>query len=127
MALRTRRIAFEDIQALEALHNLYYPDLDMPDYLGIVGSFLIEDEHEEIVMAGCVELIGEAKLTTNLDMNRIKIGKALVIAQGACISICRTYGITELLAMVKSNPDYVKHLIRHGFYDREQQVLSMRM
>lgn len=77
-------------------------------------------------MAGGIQPTAEAFLLTDLDTSRIKIGKALVLAQRISEYTCRQFNIRELTAFVDDS-NYAKHLIQHGFEDRKQIVLSMRI
>lgn len=123
--LTTRSMTWEDMKVVKMLHDLHYPDLEFPNFLKSLNPFIIEDETKEIVMAGGVQPIGEAFIVTNKDKSRIKVGKALVISQGACAFTCRQFKLAELVAFT-DNQEYVKHLIQHGFEERDQ-ALSMRI
>jgi hypothetical protein len=122
--LRTRPVMPRDIDKIRKVHERWYPDLEMPDFDDMFSAFIIEDENNEMIMAGGVQMLAEALLVTDKNKSRIKIGKALVVAQGACLHTCQEFGIKELLALV-DNEDYARHLIRHGFVHRDQLVLSL--
>ena len=77
-------------------------------------------------MGGGVEAIAEALLVTNKEKSRIKIGKALVEAQRFALFTCGQYHIRELHAFV-TDDEYAKHLIQHGFHEREEKVLRMKV
>jgi hypothetical protein len=124
--LKTRAMQPRDVEKVKQLHQRYYPQFDFPDFYQLMCGFIIEDENDEIVIAGGVEAIGEAKIVTNQGRSNITIGKALVDAQRAAYFICQQYGIRELLAFV-DNPSYAKHLVQHGFVPREEEVLSLRI
>lgn len=123
--LRTRRATPEDLEEIRKLHEMYYSEFDFPDFYRLMNAFVITDDGE-IVMAGGVEPVGEAVLVTNKAKSRIKIGKALVIAQGACAYACKEANIRELNAFV-NNHDYARHLIKHGFEPRFEHALMMRI
>ncbi len=123
--LRTRKVTSEDLDKIRKLHDRYYSEFEFPPFDKMIGGFVIEDD-EDIVMAGCVEAVAEAMLVTNKTKSRIKIGKSLVIAQGACIRFCQQSNIRELNAFV-NNHDYARHLIMHGFVPRYEHALVMRV
>lgn len=124
--LKVRASTPDDLNEIRRLHELYYSEFDLPDFNKFLCGFIIEDESNEIVMAGGVETIGEALLVTNKDKSRIKVGKALVMAQSISYYICQKFGVRELHAFV-TDKDYARHLIKHGFEPREEQVLRMRI
>lgn len=124
MALKTRTITLNDLEEIRGINEINFPDLELPDFKKMLGGFIIEDENNEIVMAGGIKLISECLLVTNKDMSRIKIGKALIIAQGACIHASKAFGIKDIYAFTH-NEDYTKHLIKHGFYEKEGKTLMM--
>jgi hypothetical protein len=124
--LKTRNVIPNDLNRIRELHELYYSEFEPPDFNHVWRGFVIEDESNDIVMAGGVEIMGEALLVSNLTKNRIKLGKALVVAQGACAYTCNRLGIRSLHAFV-NNPEYARHLVKHGFQERFEQVLRMRI
>lgn len=123
--LKTRSITLNDLEKIKEINEINFPDIELPDFKKMLGGFIIEDENNNIVMAGGVKLISEALLVTNKDMSRIKVGKALVIAQGACIHISNAFGIKEVYAFTHDEK-YTRHLIQHGFYEKEGKTLLMR-
>jgi hypothetical protein len=124
--LKTRRIQLEDFKQLRQLHEAYYSEFECPDFNRLANGFVIEDESNEVVIAGGIEPMAEALLISNKTKSRIKLGKALVVAQGACAYACNRLGIRSLHAFV-NNPEYARHLIKHGFEERTDQVLRMRI
>lgn len=122
--LKTRGIAFNDLEKIKEINEIGFPDLELPDFKKMLGGFIIEDENNEIVMAGGIKLISECLLVTNKNMSRIKIGKALVIAQGACIHTSLSFNIKDIYAFTH-NEDYTRHLIKHGFIEKEGKTLLM--
>lgn len=121
----SRPVTLDDIETIRKLHEKNYPELEFPDFTKMLSSFIIEDNND-IIMTGGVKLISEALLITNKDMSRIKIGKALVIAQGACIHIAKKFNINNVYAFSDNN-DYIRHLIKHGFEERYDRTLVMRL
>jgi hypothetical protein len=124
--LKTRNVTPNDLNRIKELHELYYSEFEPPDFNHIWRGFVIEDESNDIVMAGGVEIMGEALLVSNKEKSRIKLGKALVVAQGACAYTCNRLKIRSLHAFV-NNPEYAEHLVKHGFQERFEQVLRMRI
>lgn len=125
MALKTRTIILNDLEKIREINEINFPDLELPDFKKMLSQgFIIEDEKNEIVMAGGIKLISECLLVTNKNMSRIKIGKALIIAQGACIHASLAFGIKDIYAFTH-NEDYTKHLIKHGFYEKNGKTLMM--
>lgn len=127
MALKIRAMLPKDVAFLRAYHQTFFPELDVPDYYRMLGGFVIEDENGHILMGGGVKMIGEAELSTDQSASNIKLGKALVLAQGACIHICQKYGIRDLHALVYKQEDYIKHLKQHGFELAEEKLLTMKV
>ena len=124
MPLTVRGVEPEDIDKIRAIHERDYPDLDFPNFPALLSAFIIEDDDREIIMAGGVEALAEALLVTDKTKSRIKIGKALVEAQKVIVYTCNNYNIRELHAFT-DNPNYARHLIQHGFNEREETVFRM--
>jgi hypothetical protein len=123
--VKIRDLRSEDLYEISKLHNKYYSEFDFPRFANMINAFVIEDEKNDIVMAGAVELVGEAVLVTNKEKSRIKIGKALVEAQRCSVFTCKVSGIRDLYAFVKDD-EYAKHLIQHGFSDCDR-ALNLRI
>lgn len=123
--LKIRHLAKSDVPELKRIHERDYPELEFFLDRPLLSAFVIEDEKDDIVLAGGVEGIAEALLLTNKEQSRIKIGKALVEAQRFSLFTCGRHNIQELYAFVTDNDEYVKHLIQHGFEKREDTVLRI--
>ncbi len=117
MALKIRPLTELDLIKVRNLRDKHYPDEQFPDFKRLLTGFIIEDESNEIVMAGGVRAIGEALLITNKDKSRIKIGKALVEAQRVSLLTAANFQLDEIVAFV-DDPQYALHLIKHGFSER---------
>jgi hypothetical protein len=124
--MNIRLLRKEDTPRLKKIHERDYPDLEFFLDRPLLSAYVIEDENDEIIIAGGVEGIGEALLLTNKTKSRIKIGKALIEAQRFSLFTCGRHNIQELYAFV-TETDYEKHLIQHGFEKREDTVLRMRL
>lgn len=116
----------EDIAHLRKIHDRDYPDLDFPFDYHLLSSFVIEDDSGKIVMGGGIQGCAEALLITDKTQSRIKIGKALVKAQHLMTLNCHSRNLQELLAFV-TDDEYKEHLIQHGFTEREEKVLRMKV
>lgn len=127
MPLKCRQLTLEDVDHLRELHEKYYSQFDFPDFFKecIANFGIIDEESNEIVIAGGVRPIAESLLVTDQKFNRIKIGRALVLAQRISEYICQNSGLDELHAFV-TNEDYKNHLIQHGFSPRSP-ALSMKV
>lgn len=124
---KVRDVTSSDLELIQEIHNHYYPKLDFPDFTRLLNGFIIEDEDDdELITAGGVEMMAEAFLVTNLGNTRVKIGRALKIAQDICAYTCQKFRIRDLHAFT-SNPEYARHLIKHGFETRGEQALRMRI
>lgn len=124
--LRIRSFEPRDIDEVRRIHDRYYSEWEFPDFLNkCVCSFIIEDDDEEIVIAGGIRAIAETVLVTNQNQSRIKIGRSLKEAQHFSLYICEKHGLDELHAFV-NNDDYSRHLLRHGFTPRSR-ALSMKV
>lgn len=120
--MKTRALQPEDIEEVRKLHEKFYPDLEFPDFLnGFLCSFVVTNLHDQIVVAGGVQPIGEIILVTDKDKSEIQMGKALREAQRISLFIGSRFNLDELVAFVK-NDEYAKHLIQHGFYPRSSAL-----
>ena len=88
---------------------------------GFYGAFIIEED-DEMIMGGGVQMIGEAVLVTDKDKNEMKIGRALIEAQKAVLYLGNRFGLEEIVAFIKDNDAYARHLVRHGFYPRSSAL-----
>jgi hypothetical protein len=125
VALKIRAITPSDIALVRKLHEQYYRQFEFPPFANSLNAFVIEDEKNEIVMAGSVEMVAEAMLITNKAKSEIKIGKALVEAQKCSAYTCAVHKIRDLYAFV-DNDVYAQHLIQHGFHD-SGRALKLRI
>jgi hypothetical protein len=116
----------EDLDHIRTIHERDYPDLELPNFRSMMAAFVIENSDGEVVMAGGVEAIAEAFIVTDKTKSNITIGKALIEAQTFAGFICGHYNIRELYAFVHDE-NYAKHLMQHGFIERQEKVLMMRV
>ena len=120
--MKVRGMKREDVEKVKELHCKHYPDLDFPDFFnGFYGAFIIEED-DEMIMGGGVQMIGEAVLVTDKDKNEMKIGRALIEAQKAVLYLGNRFGLEEIVAFIKDNDAYARHLVRHGFYPRSSAL-----
>jgi hypothetical protein len=125
MALRTRGLLPSDLKKIRELHDRYFPQFEFPEVLSCINAFVIDDENNDIVVAGFIEQVAEAMLITNKAKSEIKIGKALIEAQRVSIFTCQQFGMRDLYAFVDTDV-YAKHLIQHGF-DESHRALKLRI
>ncbi len=125
MALKIRPFDSRDVIPVLELHKKYYMQYEFPPFEGCLNAFVIEDEADEIVMAGAVEKVAEIMLVTNKAKSEIKIGKALVEAQRCSMFTAGAYRIRDLYAFT-DNDAYAKHLIKHGFTEADR-ALKLRV
>src|SRR5215471_563155 len=123
MGLRIRALMPQDLQSIKKLHEKYFSQFELPPFPNCLNAFIIEDEHNEVVMAGAVEAVAEAMLVTNKAMSEIKIGKALVEAQQCVKFTCAINKIRDVYAFV-DNDVYAKHLVQHGFKEQVNRTLK---
>jgi hypothetical protein len=117
--LKARGMTPDDIYEIRELHERYFSDLEFPDFINkFLCAFVIEDEENEIVMAGGIQPIGEIVLVTNTDKSEVKIGRALIEARNICLFLGSKFNLDELVAFIRDNDAYARHLVRHGFYPR---------
>jgi len=117
--MNVRGMKREDVEKVRNIHNKHYPDLEFPDFFnGFYGAFMIEDDNGEMVTGGGVQMIGEAVLVTDKDKDMTQIGRALIEAQKAVLFLGNRFGLEEIVAFIKDNDAYARHLVRHGFYPR---------
>ncbi len=107
------------------MHEAFFSDFEFPQFLRMLNAYVIEDD-DGIILAGGVELVGEAVLVTNKERNPHTIGRALLEAKQIAEFTCKKVGIRDLYAFV-NNSNYAKHLIQHGFQSHELTTLSMRI
>jgi hypothetical protein len=116
--MNVRGMKREDVDKARKLHHKHYPDLEFPDFFNnFYGAFIIED-NDEMLIAGGVQMIGEAVLVTDKDKDSTKIGRALIEAQKAVLYLGNRFGLEEIVAFIKDNDAYARHLVRHGFFPR---------
>jgi hypothetical protein len=120
----SRAFTPKDLMQIREMHEEYYSEFDFPDFLRLINGYVVEDD-EGIIMAGGVELVGEAVLVTNKARNPISIGRALVESKAINLFTCKQVGIRDLYAFVNNN-DYAKHLIQHGFVECDK-ALNLRI
>ncbi len=115
-----------DLLKVRELHDAFFSDFEFPQFLRMLNAYIIEDEDGEIILAGGVEMVGEAVLVTNKERNPVTIGRALLEAKQISEFTCRKVGIRDLYAFV-NNTGYAKHLVQHGFQPHGLTTLSMRI
>ena len=116
--IKSREMKPEDIYEIRELHKRFYPELEFPDFLNkFLFSFIITDDDNGIIMGGGLQPIAEIVLVTNKDMDRIRIGRALIEAQNISLYVGKKFNLDELVAFV-NNEEYARHLVKHGFYPR---------
>lgn len=120
-----RNCTTKDIVQLRMIHDRDYPDLEFPFDYHLLSSFVIEDDGK-IIMGGGIQGSAEALLTTDKSCSRVKIGRALVEAQRNMMISCALNNLQELIAFV-TDDEYAEHLIQHGFTEREEKVLRMKV
>ncbi len=121
--VKSRAMTPDDIWELRELHEKHYPHLEFPDFLNkFLCGFVITDENDEIVIGGGVQPIGEIVLVTNKNASEIKIGRALIEARNISFYIGHKFNLDELVAFIKDNDVYSRHLVRHGFYPRSSAL-----
>jgi hypothetical protein len=119
MIKKARALKKEDMQRVHELSEEHFPDLEVPTFMdGYYAAFVIEDEDSNIVVAGGLRPSAEILIVTDKDADEIKIGRALVEAQNASLYVGQRFGLNELVAFIKDNDAYARHLVRHGFYPR---------
>jgi hypothetical protein len=123
MINKAKGMKFEDMEKVRKLSEKHFPDLEIPDFMNnYYCSFVITDDDDEIVIAGGLRPSAEILLVTNKDMSNIKIVKALIEAQKASLYVGRKFGLNELVAFVKDDDAYTRHLIKYGFYPRNNAL-----
>lgn len=121
-----RELRSSDLVLLEYIHKRDYPELDFPFALDLMAAFVIENEKNELVMGGGLQPTAEVLLTTDKTKSRIQIGKALVEAKKYVEYAGRLYKLQELTAFV-GDEEYAKHLIQHGFEERDEKALRIKL
>ncbi len=129
MSLIVRELYKEEIPYIQELHEKFYgKDFYLPDLTeGFLVGFTITNDVGKLIIAGGVRPIAETIIVTDKESHSmITIGRALMKALDVSEYVCRTHGIKLLHAFVK-NDNYEKHLIQHGFYRRDGNVLAFNV
>lgn len=124
--INVREMRPDDIDKIRELYQRFFSDLEFPDFAHFLCAFTITDENDGIIMAGGLRPAAEIFLITDKTKSEFQLGKALIEAQKASLYIGQKFGIDELLAFVKDNDVYERHLRRHGFYSRSN-ALALRV
>ena len=120
--MNVRGMTPEDIRKLREIHERDFPDLEFPDFMrGFYCSFAIEDE-KGIIIGGGLRPSAEILITTDTKRDMTTIGRALLEAKKASLFVGHKFGLNELVAFVKDNDAYARHLVRHGFYPRSNAL-----
>ena len=121
--MNVRVLESKDIEEIRELHEKFYSHLEFPDFLNdCLFAFVVTDEFDDIVIAGKIRPIAEVILVTNKNKNRTKIGRALIEARNVSLYIGNKFKLGELIAFVKNNDGYIRHLLKHGFYARSSAL-----
>lgn len=124
--MNVRGMKQEDIPKLREIHEKYFSDLEFPDFMnGFYCGFIVEDENG-VIIGGGLRPAAEILIITDKERDMMSIGRALIEAQKASLYIGHKFGLTELIAFVKDNDAYARHLVRHGFYPRPN-ALAIRV
>jgi hypothetical protein len=119
MINKARALKKEDMEKVRQLSEEHFPDLEVPTFMdGYYAAFAVTDEDDKIIIAGGLRPSAEILIVTDKNADQFKIGKALIEAKNASLFIGQRFGLNELVAFVKDNDVYVRHLVRHGFYPR---------
>ena len=121
--VKVRAMKFNDIPKLKELHQKFYSDLEFPDFMyKFYCGFIVTDENDDIIIGGGLQPTAEVILVTDKDKGGIKIGRALIEACKVSLYVGRKFGLDELVAFIKNNDSYSRHLVRHGFYPRSSAL-----
>lgn len=116
--MNVRGMKQEDIPKLKEIHKKYFSDLEFPDFMnGFYCGFIVEDENG-IIIGGGLRPSAEILITTDKGRDVAILGRALIEVQKASLFVGHRFGLNELIAFVKDNDTYARHLVRHGFYPR---------
>lgn len=118
-----REMKLEDLERIREIHELFFPDLEFPDFMhNFYCAFTITDDNNDIILGGGVRPMGEIVLVTDRDKSSVQIGRALIEARNASLFVGGKVGFNELVAFVQNNDSYARHLVRHGFYPRNSAL-----
>jgi len=124
--MKVRELYREELPYIRELHDKFYgKDFYLPDLTqGFLVGFTITNDEDKLIIAGGVRPIAETIIVTDKESHSmITIGRALIKALDISEYVCRRHQIGLLHAFVK-NEGYKKHLIQHGFYERDGTALS---
>lgn len=122
--MNSRSINKGDLNKLKSLHELYFKDeFDFPSFMnGYNCSFLVEDENNEIVVAGGIRPIAEVVLLTNKSLS--VRSRMLGLKEFLNISkyIGERFNYESLHAFVQ-DPVWMKQLLKSGFSPTKGQSI----
>lgn len=118
--MKIRALTPEDMPYLDALHEKSFSkQFDKTDFLtGFLGAFVITDDDGKIVMGGGVRPIAETVIVTDVEANPHLLGDALLEALKYS-KFAAMYNKIELLHAFVKDPNYARHLVKHGFLPRQ--------
>lgn len=121
-----RGLTAQDLELVKKIHNEYYSNLDFPNFLSFLNSFIITDDNDSFILAGGVEIKAEGYLVTDKSQSLIKIGRAINEAHLISLFTCKKFNIKEFLAFIYSD-DYAKHFYQRGYKDRTGKALFLEV
>ena len=111
-----RKIELMDLDDLKRIHEKYYKDeFPFPDFFKhSLSTYIITDDDNKIITAGCVKTILEAFALTDKSFSAIIKGRALTqLLQGSLFTAGR-FGYNELHAYIQDK-EWLKILFKAGF------------
>jgi len=127
--MKVRELYKEEIPYIQELHDKFYSkDFYLPDLTkGFLVGFTITNDRDKLIIAGGVRPIAETIIVTDRESHSmITIGRALLEALKISKYVCDMHQIGLLHAFV-ANQNYKKHLIQHGFYERDGTPLAFNV
>lgn len=110
-----RALTPNDLNEMKFLHEKYFPNEALPDFMEYVCAFVVEDDttHEVITMGG-IRDIAECVAVTDLSLDPRIRARALYQLLDASTFVCKRSGYDQMYVW-SQNPKYTRRLQKNGF------------
>lgn len=117
--MNIRELRPSDIDKLKRLWEIHYKDkFPFPNFFRhFVSSFVVLDDHENIISAAGVRTILESVVITDQDRSVRTRYEALSHILNASVFFSQKMGYDEITAFIQSDPKWEEHLRSIGFVD----------
>lgn len=122
--LKVRKLTPLDINYLRKIHDKYFAhEFDFDHLFGhSLGSFVVVDEDDKILVGGQVQAIAEVSIVTDKDYDVEWRRQALLEFLKIAKMTTKTAHMTQLHAFVQDQ-NWMRHLKKYGFTETKGQAL----